>query len=138
MKTNFHMKRWAPGLALKKKPKVIRKWPILENIAKSTRLVQKGKELYGAGWWPHAELDHTHGVAMEPPCWALHFCQAPTNLWWHQFPSSFISHAFNSYKLPVPQDLGPFSVTQYTAPDIWWLPVGVLHQFFGISVQHEE
>ena len=29
MKTNFHMKRWAPGLALKKRPKVIRKWPIL-------------------------------------------------------------------------------------------------------------
>ena len=29
MKTNFHMKRWAPGLALKKGPKVIRKWPIL-------------------------------------------------------------------------------------------------------------
>ena len=28
MKTNFHMKRWAPGLALKKRPKVIRKWPI--------------------------------------------------------------------------------------------------------------
>ena len=27
MKTNFHMK-WAPGLALKKRPKVIRKWPI--------------------------------------------------------------------------------------------------------------
>ena len=28
MKTNFHMKRWAPGLALKKRPKVIRKWSI--------------------------------------------------------------------------------------------------------------
>ena len=28
MKTNFHMKGWAPGLALKKRPKVIRKWPI--------------------------------------------------------------------------------------------------------------
>ena len=28
MKTNFDMKRWAPGLALKKRPKVIRKWPI--------------------------------------------------------------------------------------------------------------
>ena len=28
MKANFHMKRWAPGLALKKRPKVIRKWPI--------------------------------------------------------------------------------------------------------------
>ena len=25
--TNFHMKRWEPGLALKKRPKVIRKWP---------------------------------------------------------------------------------------------------------------
>ena len=29
MKTNFHMKGWAPGLALKKRPKVIRKWPII-------------------------------------------------------------------------------------------------------------
>ena len=28
MKTNFHMKGWAPELALKKRPKVIRKWPI--------------------------------------------------------------------------------------------------------------
>ena len=28
METNFHMKGWAPGLALKKRPKVIRKWPI--------------------------------------------------------------------------------------------------------------
>ena len=28
MKTNFHMKRWAPRFALKKRPKVIRKWPI--------------------------------------------------------------------------------------------------------------
>ena len=28
MKTNFHMKGWAPGLALKKRPKVIGKWPI--------------------------------------------------------------------------------------------------------------
>ena len=28
MNANFHMKRWAPGLALKKRPKVIRKWPI--------------------------------------------------------------------------------------------------------------
>ena len=28
IKANFHMKRWAPGLALKKRPKVIRKWPI--------------------------------------------------------------------------------------------------------------
>ena len=28
MKTHFHKKGWAPGLALKKRPKVIRKWPI--------------------------------------------------------------------------------------------------------------
>ena len=28
MKTNFHMKRWAPRLALKKRQKVIQKWPI--------------------------------------------------------------------------------------------------------------
>ena len=32
MKTNFHMKRWAPGIALKKRPKVIRKWPIEHSI----------------------------------------------------------------------------------------------------------
>ena len=32
MKANFHMKRWAPGLALKKRPKVIRKWPICDNL----------------------------------------------------------------------------------------------------------
>ena len=30
MKANFHKKRWAPGLALKKRPKVIRKWPIVD------------------------------------------------------------------------------------------------------------
>lgn len=28
METNFHMKKLAPELALKKRPKVIRKWPI--------------------------------------------------------------------------------------------------------------
>ena len=28
MKTNFHMKRWAPGPTLKKRPEIIRKWPI--------------------------------------------------------------------------------------------------------------
>ena len=28
MKTNFHMKEWAPGLALRKRPKVMRKWSI--------------------------------------------------------------------------------------------------------------
>ena len=36
MKTNFHMKGWAPRLALKKRPKVIRKWSIgslVETIA---------------------------------------------------------------------------------------------------------
>ena len=31
METNFHMKRWALGLALKKRPKVIRKWSIQVN-----------------------------------------------------------------------------------------------------------
>ena len=29
MKINFHMKGWAPGLAMKKRLTVIRKWPIL-------------------------------------------------------------------------------------------------------------
>ena len=29
MKSHFHMKRWAPRLALRKRLKVIRKWPIL-------------------------------------------------------------------------------------------------------------
>ena len=28
MKSHFHMKRWAPRLALRKRLKVIRKWPI--------------------------------------------------------------------------------------------------------------
>ena len=28
-KTNFHMKGWASGLALKMRPKIIRKWPIM-------------------------------------------------------------------------------------------------------------
>ena len=39
MKTNFRMKRWAPGLALKKRPEIIRKWPIgscLERLCWST------------------------------------------------------------------------------------------------------
>ena len=31
MKTNFHMKGWAPRLALKKRPKVIRKWSNLTS-----------------------------------------------------------------------------------------------------------
>ena len=34
MKTNFHMKGWVPGLALKKRPKVIWKWPILFGATK--------------------------------------------------------------------------------------------------------
>ena len=33
MKTIFHMKGWAPGLSLKKRPKVIRKWPITDWLA---------------------------------------------------------------------------------------------------------
>ena len=32
MKTNFHMNGWAPGLALKKRPKIIRKWSIVYNL----------------------------------------------------------------------------------------------------------
>ena len=32
MKANFHVKRWAPGLALKKRPKVILKWHIHPSI----------------------------------------------------------------------------------------------------------
>ena len=32
IKTNFHMKRWAPRLSLKQRPKVIRKWPIVITI----------------------------------------------------------------------------------------------------------
>ena len=31
MKSHFHMKRWAPDLALRKRLKVIRKWPIDVN-----------------------------------------------------------------------------------------------------------
>ena len=34
MKSHFHMKEWAPRLALRKRLKVIRKWPIapLKNL----------------------------------------------------------------------------------------------------------
>ena len=35
MKSNFYMKRWAPGLALKKRPKVIRKWSIEKVITRA-------------------------------------------------------------------------------------------------------
>ena len=37
IKTNFHMKGWAPRLALKKRPKVIRKWSILGGDVYSPR-----------------------------------------------------------------------------------------------------
>ena len=43
MKTNFHIKGWAPGIALKERPKVIRRWPIegahwiFWRIARDTR-----------------------------------------------------------------------------------------------------
>ena len=37
MKTNFQMKGWAPGLALKKRPKVIQKWPIGDSKNKEIR-----------------------------------------------------------------------------------------------------
>ena len=33
MATNLHMKGWAPGLALKKRPKVIWKWPIIITLS---------------------------------------------------------------------------------------------------------
>ena len=35
MKSNLHYERWAPGLALKKRPKVIWKWPIVGHVNKS-------------------------------------------------------------------------------------------------------
>ena len=44
MKANFHMKRWAPGLALKKRPKVIRKWPIVIGKSKSLRCFKAIKD----------------------------------------------------------------------------------------------
>ena len=42
MKTNFHMKRWAPGLALKKRPEIIRKWPFfLTAVPENLRLYER-------------------------------------------------------------------------------------------------
>ena len=35
MKANFHTKRWAPALALKKRPMVIQKWPIYLKLVNS-------------------------------------------------------------------------------------------------------
>ena len=38
---------------------------------------------------------------MEPPCCAWYLCRAPTNLGWHQFPSSSIDDEFNDVlKMP--------------------------------------
>ena len=53
METNFHMKRWAPGLALKKRPKVIQKWPIsmkkkvLRDIKGVFHLLRKNNKTSG-------------------------------------------------------------------------------------------
>ena len=49
MKTNFHMKRWAPGLAMKKRPQVIRKWPISQKHSShsySPRTVHNQKSIH--------------------------------------------------------------------------------------------
>lgn len=42
MEANFHMKRWALGLILKRRPKVIQKWPIGQwNLSLSYSIVLK-------------------------------------------------------------------------------------------------
>ena len=46
MKSHFHMKRWAPRLALRKRLKVIRKWPI--NLL---RQLQLHKQRFHAVYW---------------------------------------------------------------------------------------
>ena len=43
LKTNFHMKEWAPGLALKKRPLVIRKWPIAWDWSMLLEYLKWGK-----------------------------------------------------------------------------------------------
>ena len=45
IKTNFHMKGWAPRLALKKRPKVIRKWSIV--VAVNRRLLLESCHFLG-------------------------------------------------------------------------------------------
>ena len=58
MKTNFHMKSWAPGLALKKKPRVIRKWPIAERKNQTVPL-----EFTATGWlWPRRTSYHDNHI----------------------------------------------------------------------------
>ena len=51
----------------------------------------------GAGWWLLAELVPAHRVAMKPPCCSWYLHRAPTNLGWHQFPSSSIGDEFKQY-----------------------------------------
>ena len=43
---NFHMKRWVPGLALKKRPKVIWKWSIKVHFSKSCWSLHLGLIFY--------------------------------------------------------------------------------------------
>lgn len=47
MKTNFHMKVWAPALALNGRPKVIRKWPIVTKDFKRVILCKPHKVSLG-------------------------------------------------------------------------------------------
>ena len=56
----------------------------------------------GAGWWPLAGLVPAHRVAMEPPCCAWYLHRAPTNLGWHQLPSSSIIGDEFKYSYTVP------------------------------------
>ena len=50
----------------------------------------------GAGWWPLAGLVPAHRVTMEPAVPGI--CTGPpTNLGWHQFPSSTIGNEFNQF-----------------------------------------
>ena len=77
MKTNFHMKRWAPGLALKKRPKVIRKWPITtHNLLFSSfsykQPFQKENEL---GTSSVAMFSHYTAVKIKHKCFQFFFLQ---------------------------------------------------------------
>ena len=66
MKTNFHMKGCAPGLALKKRPRIIRKWaidfvvsavndlPAWTPTVSSELLPQYGLAIMRSNRWPGA------------------------------------------------------------------------------------
>ena len=97
MKTNFPMKGWAPRLVLKKRPKVIRKWPIYHhktfvsgewlNTFRLPVLLRKGKCR-----WPIF-------VGRQPGCW-----------WW------YMTFRKASSQRDHPRPLNCFSITINTSP----------------------